>query len=196
MKAKCVALLLGMLLLGATNAGATTYAVSLFDGLEGVAVGGSITTDGTVGTLSTSNIVDWNLIGTSENLSLTTLFDLTGPLSGDNSFINSFGNIVATPTTLSLGIPGGDVSFEDSNCMGSCDLIVIGLETFHGSLANFQVCILRPSTTCGISADTNNLVIGDGKVAPTPLPATLPLFATGLGSLGLLGWRRKRRAVA
>jgi hypothetical protein len=28
----------------------------------------------------------------------------------------------------------------------------------------------------------------------TPLPATLPLFATGLGGLGLLGWRRKRKA--
>jgi hypothetical protein len=30
----------------------------------------------------------------------------------------------------------------------------------------------------------------------TPLPATLPLFATGLGALGLLGWRRKRKAQA
>jgi hypothetical protein len=28
----------------------------------------------------------------------------------------------------------------------------------------------------------------------TPLPATLPLFATGLGALGLLGWRGKWRA--
>ena len=28
----------------------------------------------------------------------------------------------------------------------------------------------------------------------TPLPAALPLFATGLGGLGLLGWRRKRKA--
>jgi hypothetical protein len=28
----------------------------------------------------------------------------------------------------------------------------------------------------------------------TPLPAALPLFATGLGALGLLGWRRKRKA--
>jgi hypothetical protein len=27
-----------------------------------------------------------------------------------------------------------------------------------------------------------------------PLPAALPLFATGLGALGLLGWRRKRKA--
>lgn len=32
--------------------------------------------------------------------------------------------------------------------------------------------------------------------AATPLPAALPLFATGLGALGLLGWRRKRKAAA
>ena len=30
----------------------------------------------------------------------------------------------------------------------------------------------------------------------TPLPAALPLFAAGLGALGLLGWRRKRKAQA
>jgi hypothetical protein len=30
----------------------------------------------------------------------------------------------------------------------------------------------------------------------TPLPATLPLFASGLGALGLLGWRKKRKAQA
>ena len=29
-----------------------------------------------------------------------------------------------------------------------------------------------------------------------PHPATLPLFATGLGALGLLGWRRKRKLQA
>ena len=33
-------------------------------------------------------------------------------------------------------------------------------------------------------------------VAETPLPAALPLFATGLGAMGLLGWRWKRRAAA
>jgi hypothetical protein len=32
--------------------------------------------------------------------------------------------------------------------------------------------------------------------AATPLPAALPLFATGLGGLGLFGWRRKRKNAA
>jgi hypothetical protein len=32
-------------------------------------------------------------------------------------------------------------------------------------------------------------------VPPVPLPGALPLFATGLAGLGLLGWRRKRKAV-
>ena len=39
----------------------------------------------------------------------------------------------------------------------------------------------------------NNLYI---PTSVTPLPATLPLFGTGLGGLGLLGWRRKRKASA
>jgi hypothetical protein len=38
--------------------------------------------------------------------------------------------------------------------------------------------------------------IGRISTSETPLPAALPLFATGLGALGLLGWRRKRKAQA
>ena len=41
------------------------------------------------------------------------------------------------------------------------------------------------------------IIVSDGvgnALATTPLPATLPLFSTGLGALGLLGWRRKRKA--
>jgi hypothetical protein len=34
------------------------------------------------------------------------------------------------------------------------------------------------------------------QVSSSPLPAALPLFATGLGALGLLGWRRKRKNAA
>ena len=35
-----------------------------------------------------------------------------------------------------------------------------------------------------------------GQLNPVPLPAALPLFATGFGALGLLAWRRKRKAAA
>jgi hypothetical protein len=35
-----------------------------------------------------------------------------------------------------------------------------------------------------------------GFSTTTPLPAALSLFATGIGGLGLLGWRRKRKAQA
>ena len=33
-------------------------------------------------------------------------------------------------------------------------------------------------------------------VTATPLPAALPLFATGLSAMGLFGWRRRRKASA
>jgi hypothetical protein len=33
-----------------------------------------------------------------------------------------------------------------------------------------------------------------GLEVVNPLPAALPPFAIGLGALGLLGWRRKRKA--
>ena len=34
------------------------------------------------------------------------------------------------------------------------------------------------------------------QVAAVPIPAALPLFATGLAAMGLLGWRRKRKSAA
>lgn len=38
---------------------------------------------------------------------------------------------------------------------------------------------------------------GGGNAGGTPLPAALPLFASGMGGLGFLSWRRKKRkAVA
>jgi hypothetical protein len=56
-----------------------------------------------------------------------------------------------------------------------------------GSLINAKINIL---------AGLTNEAAFVPAVAETPLPAALPLFATGLGALGLLGWRRKRKAQA
>ena len=38
------------------------------------------------------------------------------------------------------------------------------------------------------------IIQSPAQIAETPLPAALPLFATGLGALGLLGWRRKTKS--
>ena len=39
-----------------------------------------------------------------------------------------------------------------------------------------------------------SLATGDAP-GVTPLPAALPLFASGLGAIGFIGWRRKRKAA-
>jgi len=51
---------------------------------------------------------------------------------------------------------------------------------------------------CGTTDwDYNDLDVVVTNVSLTPVPAALPLFAGGLGAMGLLGWRRKRKdAVA
>jgi hypothetical protein len=43
----------------------------------------------------------------------------------------------------------------------------------------------------GINGEANGLI---GAIT-TPIPAALPLFATGLAGLSLLGWRRKKAAA-
>ena len=44
-----------------------------------------------------------------------------------------------------------------------------------------------------LAIDNSSLTVAG---AATPLPAALPLFASGLGAMGFLGWRRKRKAIA
>jgi fibronectin-binding autotransporter adhesin len=45
----------------------------------------------------------------------------------------------------------------------------------------------------GVFSLSGSVVNGDGT---TPLPAALPLFASGIGGLGLLSWRKRRKAAA
>jgi hypothetical protein len=48
----------------------------------------------------------------------------------------------------------------------------------------------------GSTTSSNNFGTATGTVTATPLTAAPPHFATGLGAMGLLGWRRKRKAQA
>jgi hypothetical protein len=69
---------------------------------------GTITTDGTLGVLSASNIVDWKLVVTQANNvpngePVPSSYDLTGPLSGGNSVVSVNGSdLTATPTDLTF----------------------------------------------------------------------------------------------
>jgi len=48
----------------------------------------------------------------------------------------------------------------------------------------------------GFYTDANGATLGFETTVVTPLPAALPLFATGLVGLVLLGWRRKKKPAA
>ena len=71
-----------------------------------------------------------------------------------------------------IGFTGGTI--DTAAVLGACNL---ASELCIGVPEQFGSADLSPET------------------AATPLPAALPLFATGIGGLGLLGWRRKRKAL-
>jgi hypothetical protein len=71
------------------------------------------------------------------------------------------------------------------------DINISGEQYFSGPLSS-------PTFIPGVYTNQFNFITDhfDTTVtiaAETPLPTALPLFATGLGALGLLGWRRKRK---
>ena len=136
--------------------------------------------------------------------SLDTSYHYPGyPSSG----VIPFGNPLVVKIFPDGPPPGTLVNFQSIlQLTFSSDLTVAGPHTLLGG-------ILGPSFECTgtfacaagtptppvryIAADTIIDVVGAaGPPAQTPLPAALPLFATGLGALGLMGWRRKRKARA
>ena len=69
-----------------------------------------------------------------------------------------------------------------------------------GSLVGSLIPIATAAASkCGIFPEPclEQITGYSGEVTPTtPLPAALPLFATGLGAMGLFGWRKKRKNAA
>ena len=59
-----------------------------------------------------------------------------------------------------------------------------------------SLCLANPQ---GIAQTLSHIAFFDGgnsgDEGSTPIPAPLPLFASGAGLLGLLGWRRKKRLL-
>ena len=130
---------------------------------------------------------------------VSTLFTdagITNPYYGaPNAEAGSYQSLIALlgssagnpPFTYPVSVSWGLTA--DLNQAGNLWIAIVYLETVNAQyqVAQTQFTELSPSQYSG--------TLGSFLVA-TPLPAALPLFATGLGALGLFGWRRKRKAAA
>jgi hypothetical protein len=96
---------------------------------------------------------------------------------------------------LQTTLNNGKFFFLNGGALPSdADIAIVFGGTFSSSISGAIAHALFTSNED--YADFNNITTTSGSVSTTPLPAALPLFATGLGALGLLGWRRKRKAQA
>jgi hypothetical protein len=106
------------------------------------------------------------------------------------------GGVTASDILFNFTGTGTVLQTSGGNCSGKTCLYGTFLATDGGG---FQFSNLNLTGEL-INTDGNiQLVSGSEVTAPpvvTPLPAAFPLFATGIGGLGLLGWRRKRKARA
>jgi hypothetical protein len=118
MKTKLLGLIILMALLGVgrASASAITYRIDIVAGTQSIV--GTITTDGTIGTLLLSNITNWDLVGYQTGGANVTML---GPSSGSNSTAGAPSGstgLVATATTLSF-------LFESTN---------VNIISFHGGV--------------------------------------------------------------
>jgi len=147
-------------------------------------VDGTITTDGNFGVLTAANIVAWDLTITAPTVPA---FFLPFTLTNANSTVSSFGSgLTATPVALLFNY---DVQ---ANLMFSTETPAFSQGFVHYVTGFFGVLLCPAPAQCDWQDTDSRSGIGIVGVV-TPLPAALPLFVTGLGALGLLGWRRKRK---
>jgi hypothetical protein len=167
---------------GLAAANATCYAdtITTFDVSGTFATG---TLGGTINLDVTSNAVtsaDVTVSGTSPAISgpFTTIENLVEYPSSDHLLYISLSDapdsdvlVLFLPTSTLTGYAGGDLCSTTYSCTVSAQTY---LQTTGPIFENLT----------------------SGSLTATPLPAALPLFASGLGALSLLGWRRKRKAQA
>jgi hypothetical protein len=172
--------------LGNYSAAASTYFYSMTGTLS----------DG--GSVSSNFTIDWGTTSASLNISS---FTLTDPLvSGTVSNLatqTSFGSCSGTPCApfhlnSSLGnfLLGINIAF----------ITPPDLDGAISLLLNTNFSEVRATTFVPVFDQTSGLfnsasvVVTLPSVVETPAPAALPLFASGLAALGLLGWWRRRKS--
>ena len=146
-----------------------------------------------------------NTGGLSLSANTTVTFTFMGKEAG---FTNQllFGNTVLFDNNVAPGTPSATLTVNagslpflfrapgnlDANDDGS---IATGLQIAFVKVSDSVFYALFDDGGAGPDKDFDDMVVRAPPIA-TPLPGALPLFAGGLGALGLLGWRRKRKAAA
>ncbi len=127
------------------------------------------------------------------------------------------GNHLASPWGLALA-PASFGQFGGDLLVGNFSFMASGINAFDPTTGAFEgtipIDVGSGNTAGGLWAlmfgtgspnggDPNTLYFTDGidgethglfgAIQVVPVPGALPLFATSLGALGLLGWRRKRK---
>ena len=121
-------------------------------------------------------------------------FNLTASQAAGASFLGQFAadNIASfiTLNSTTLGSnTGGFQSWTSFSALSTA--FIAGTNTLSFTILNFQQNGGNPS---GFRAEFLSSTAGPADAAGVvPLPAAFPLFATGAGLMGLLGWRRKRK---
>jgi hypothetical protein len=134
-----------------------------------------------------------------------TVAPASGP--GGSTSVALVNGMVTTPSSDGLQPGFNPASFTISNTLQNVpldELIEVQLSvqadssaTAAGVTSTTATAFIDPMFFVDLADPTGfsiTLSDGIGNATATPLPAALPLFATGLGALALLGWRRKRVA--
>jgi hypothetical protein len=147
---------------------------------------------------------------TSDQLDPTTT--VSGVFGGDATALaldvnfSDFGVLHGTSSTPfgDLLLTGFTGSFSGLNGMSVRDLLALAEAELGGSSTLYDLEDLD-SVAAQVTGGFEDGVVTQfatdhielpPSISETPLPAALPLFASGLGAMGLFGWRRKRKNSA
>ncbi len=147
-----------------------------------------------------NSVADFVIAGAAVKLDGVTITGGHAGLSGDGGGIYNAGGMVTvinSPVEGNTATDGGGI-YNNSGTLTPVNVIFEGNTAADGGgIYNSGVVYLTDSTFldnfASFGADIFN---NGGTITETPIPAALPLFATGLGGLGLFGWRRKRKNAA